>query len=204
MVDAIDKVFDLFPLMITITIIIIYVLIALMFRSAFIPLRLIITIAITLSWIYGLSVLVFEYDYFDALFPALYEVDALYWIVPIMAFSILIGLGLDYDIFLLSRISEFRDMGYTDIAAIHKGLYKTGSIISAAGVIMAISFSGLLLSKEMVLNQFGFILCVAVLVDTFIIRTVLVPAIMSIAEKWNWWPGKKPEPKYDETVILDQ
>ncbi|MHA1217534.1 MAG: MMPL family transporter [Candidatus Heimdallarchaeaceae archaeon] len=56
------------------------------------------------------------------------------------------------------------------------------------------AFSGLLFSREMVLNQFGFMLCIAVLIDTFIIRIILVPAIMNLASKWNWWPKKVPEP----------
>ncbi len=201
MVDAIDKVYELFPLMISITLIVVYILIGIMFKSVFIPLRLIFTIGITLSFIYGLGVLVFETSFLNNVFSPLMDVHAFYWLVPIMAFSILIGLGLDYDIFLLSRISEYRDKGYTDKASIHKGLYKTGNIISFAGIIMAIAFSGLLLSKEMVLNQFGFMLCIAVLVDTFIVRTILVPAIMSVAEKWNWWPSKKPEPTKDENYV---
>ena len=199
MIDVIDEVYRLFPLMIIITIIVVYILIAIMFKSVFIPLRLIFTIGITLSWIYGLGMLVFKTQLFKSFIPALQGVNAFYWLVPIMAFSILIGIGLDYDIFLLSRISEFRDMGFTEKASIHKGLYKTGNIISFAGIIMAIAFSGLMLSREMVLNQFGFMLCVAVLIDTFIIRTILVPAIMSLAEKWNWWPKKVPEPTKTDT-----
>lgn len=201
MIDAIDAVYKLFPLMIIITILVVYIIIALMFRSVFIPLRLILTIGLTLSWIYGLSILVFETATFHTIVPALQRVTALYWLVPIMSFTIIIGLGLDYDIFLLSRISEFRDKGFTEKASIHKGLYKTGNVISYAGIIMAIAFSGLMLSKEMVLNQFGFMLCIAVLIDTFIIRTILVPAIMSLAEKWNWWPKKVPEPTKTEMDI---
>ncbi|MHA1406429.1 MAG: MMPL family transporter [Candidatus Heimdallarchaeaceae archaeon] len=201
MVDAIDRVYELFPIMISITIIVVYILIAIMFKSAFIPLRLIITVGLTLSWIYGLTIMVFKTAFFARLFPVLDDVQTLYWLTPVMSFSILIGLALDYDIFLLSRISEFRNLGFTDEAAIHKGLFKTGNIISFAGIIMAIAFSGLLLGREMVLNQFGFMLCFAVLIDTFVIRTVLVPAIMVIAQKWNWWPSKKPEPTKDETVL---
>ncbi|MHA1828838.1 MAG: MMPL family transporter, partial [Candidatus Heimdallarchaeaceae archaeon] len=77
----------------------------------------------------------------------------------------------------------------------------TGGIISMAGVIMAISFSGLMFSNVWVLNEFGFILTIAVILDTFVIRTILVPAIMYIAQKWNWWPSKKPVPTKDETVF---
>jgi len=194
MIDAIDGVYDLFPVMMIVTVIVVYLIIALMFRSVFIPLRLILTIGLTLSWIYGLSILVFETTAFHFLFPVLQRISALYWLVPVMSFTIIIGLGLDYDVFLLSRISEFRNKGFTEKASIHKALYKTGNIISYAGIIMAIAFSGLLLSKLMVLNQFGFMLCIAVLIDTFIIRTILVPAIMALAEKWNWWPKKLPKP----------
>ena len=201
MIDAIEAVYKLFPIMIIITIVVIYVIIAIMFRSVFIPFRLIVTIGLTLSWIYGLSILVFETSAFNTIIPALQRVTALYWLVPIMAFTILIGLGLDYDIFLLSRISEYRDKGFTEKASIHKGLFKTGNVISYAGIIMAIAFSGLMLSKEMVLNQFGFMLCIAVLIDTFIIRTILVPAIMAVAAKWNWWPKKVPEPTRTEMDI---
>ena len=201
MIDAIDAVYRLFPLMIIVTIVVVYIVIALMFKSVFIPLRLILTIGLTLSWIYGLSILVFETTAFHTIVPVLQRVTALYWLVPIMAFTILIGLGLDYDVFLLSRISEFRDKGFTEKASIHKGLYKTGNVISYAGIIMAIAFSGLMLSKEMVLNQFGFMLCIAVLIDTFIIRTILVPAIMALAEKWNWWPKKVPESTKTEMDI---
>ncbi len=203
-VDSIDEVYALFPTMIIITILVIYVVIGLMFRSAFVPLRLLITIALTLSWIYGLSVLVFEENILDWLFPVLKDVDAMYWITPIMAFSILIGLGLDYDVFLLSRVSEYRRKGYYELSSLHKGVYRTGGIISAAGIIMATSFSGLLLSSETVLNEFGFMLSFAVLLDTFIIRPILVPAIMALAKKWNWWPYKMPEEHKDDMFIEDE
>jgi uncharacterized membrane protein YdfJ with MMPL/SSD domain len=79
-------------------------------------------------------------------------------------------LGLDYDVFLFSRVAEYRKMGYTDRAAILKGVYKTGGIITAAGIIMAIAFTGPTMSNQLVLNEFGFMLCVAVLVDTFVVR----------------------------------
>ena len=68
---------------------------------------------------------------------------------------------------------------------------------------MAIAFSGLMLSSLQIMVQAGFILTFAVLVDTFVIRTILVPAIMSIAEKWNWWPANVPKPTKDENYMDD-
>ena len=196
-VDSVDLVYKMFPLMIGIIVVIVYVLIALMFKSVFIPLRLIITIGLTLSWIYGLTALIFDVGIFDGVIHVLQDINHLYWATPVMSFSILIGLGLDYDIFLLSRVSEYRNNGYTERASVIKGLYRTGGIISMAGIIMAIAFSGMMFSSVMILNEFGFILALAVLIDTFIIRTILVPAIMSLASKWNWWPRKMKPPTKD-------
>jgi uncharacterized membrane protein YdfJ with MMPL/SSD domain len=124
--------------------------------------------------VYGLGVLVFEQG---LLFWK--KVEALYWLAPVMSFSILVGLGLDYDVFLFSRVVEYRRMGYTDRASILKGVYKTGGIITAAGIIMAIAFTGPTMSNQLVLNEFGFMLCVAVLVDTFVVRYVFSVHLLS-------------------------
>ena len=80
------------------------------------------------------------------------------WLVPVMSFSILVGLSLDYDVFLISRIVEYRELGVSDEGSILFGLYKTGRIITAAGIIMAIAFAGLLMSEEGTMNQLSFFL----------------------------------------------
>ena len=110
------------------------------------------------------------------------------------------GIGLDYDIFLISRIQEYRAKGYTETSSIVKGLVKTGSIITAAGMIMAIAFSGLLFTTSGVLYQMAFLLVLAVLLDTLVVRLFLVPAIMQIfadlgmgnffpaSYLWSWPP----------------
>ena len=84
-----------------------------------------------------------------------------------MAFSVLVGLALDYDIFLMARVVEFRKLGWSDRAAICLAVEKTGNIITAAGLIMSISFAGLLIPQTVVLNQYGFILFIGVAIDTF-------------------------------------
>jgi len=184
--DSVDQIYELFPFEIALTGAVVVLVVAVVFRSAFLPLRLALTLALPLTFVFGLAVLFFEGGW---VWPA---VSGLYWLTPVMSFSILVGLGLDYDIFLYSRIYEYRLEGYSDRAAIAHGVYKTGGIITAAGIIMAIAFAGLLASSEMALNQFGFMLCVAVLVDTFVVRTLVVPAMMQLAGSRNWWPGKVP------------
>jgi RND superfamily putative drug exporter len=133
------------------------------------------------------SVWVFQGGNFEWASSNLKSIHSLYWLVPVMSFSILVGLGLDYDIFLVSRIYEYRLLGFTSDSAVVKGIYRTGSIITGAGVIMAIAFAGLMLSSVSVLNEFGFMLCFAVLFDTFIIRTLLVPALLGLMGDFNWW-----------------
>jgi len=190
--DAVAEVHRLFPAQIAGTSAAVFVIVGVLFRSLFVPIRLLLTIALPITWIYGFSVMVFQDGYFNAFSSNLKEINALYWLIPVMCFSILVGLGLDYDIFLFSRVVEYRKLGYDDRAAITKGIYRTGGIITAAGIIMFISFSGLMISQEMALNQYGFMLAFAVLVDTFIVRTLLVPALMHLAGPVNWWPGYMP------------
>merc|ERR1719361_651764 len=161
------------------------------FKSGFVPFRLFITIIIPMLFVYGLAVMVYQHGLLSGLnAEAFADTDGLYWLIPVMTVTILIGLALDYDVFLFARIYEYRVMGGVPTQqAIVRGVFKTGSIITAAGIIMGIAFCGLLLSQITSLNQTGFIMVVAVLVDTFIIRTSLVPAVLSIAKEVNWWPG---------------
>jgi MMPL family len=100
-----------------------------------------------------------------------------------MSFSILVGLALDYNIFLISRIVEFRKKGWSDAASTCLAVGKTGSIITTAGLIMCVSFAGLLIPPTTVLNQYGFSLFIGVAIDTFVIRTLVVPALFSLFEK---------------------
>ena len=119
----------------------------------------------------------------------------IYWMIPVCCIPLIIGLTLDYDTFLVSRIFEFRHQGYTSEAAILKGLEESGPSITYAGIIMAVAFSALILSNEYVLNQFGTVLVVSSLVDTFFVRALFVPALMFLGgDKFIWWPGKPPVP----------
>lgn len=191
-VDAISKIWDLFPYVIGITVSIVLLLVGVIFKSFFVPLKLILTLVIPLAYTYGLSVWIFQMNKFDWLGHIFAETHSLYWLVPLMAFSILIGLSLDYDVFLLARVIEYRRLGFSNTASIRKGIYKTGSIITGAGIIMALAFAGLMLSSELALNSFGFMLSFSVLVDVFFIRTMLVPALLHLAGEVNWWPSRMP------------
>merc|ERR1712217_830334 len=117
-------------------------------------------------------------------------------VVP-MVTGVAIALGLDYDILLVSRIVEFRELAFTDRASVIRGSARASRVITAAGVIMVLAFSGLLFSNKLMLQQFGVLLITSVLLATFAVRTVLVPALMLMAQEWNWWPRRMPTACHD-------
>lgn len=182
-----------FPMQIGITFGIIFVFISAVFRSVYIPFRMLLTVSYTLGAAFGIGVLFFQYDWSHSFWPALHGVKAYTWIVPIFAFSLLCALALDYDVFLLTRLVEYKKAGFSHEAAMAKAVWKTGRVVSYAGIVMAISFGGLMFSEITMMNMFGLISTFAVLVDTFVIRTFLVPALMSLKPEWSWWPRRFPE-----------
>ena len=178
--DASTMVYESFPSMIGITLISVFLLIGYFFGSLVTPIRSVISIGITTSFVYGLLVLVYQLGLFQwtglTNFKATEEIP---WLAPIMSFSIMVGLGLDYDVFLISRILELRMAGYDNKRSIATGLQRTGGIITAAGLVMSVSFGGLFFSKSPVVYQWSFMLTTSVLMDTFIIRTCIVSVIMN-------------------------
>ncbi|MEM3341589.1 MAG: MMPL family transporter [Thermoplasmata archaeon] len=193
--DSLEQTYGLFPAMIVVVVVMIYIIIAVMYRSALVPLRLLLTIGLTLSFIYGAAVLFFEYHWGVFFLPEIEDVTGIYWLVPVLCFTLIVGLGLDYDLFIVSRIKEEVWKGKPLEAAIEDALHITGRIVTAAGAIMVISFGGLMLSTMLILVEVGFILAFAILMDTTVVRMLLVPAIMSVAKKWNWWPSYPPQVK---------
>lgn len=194
--DALDQIaatYAYFIWVISLTVGLVLIFVSISFRSIFVPLRAILTIALTICFVYGFADLTYEFGILNwTHFAGVQSIGALSWIVPLFSFSLMVGMTLDYEIFLLVRVREFRMEGWSTPDSIVLGLYKTGSIITAAGIIMSISFSGLLFSNMPVLNQLSFFLMVAVLFDTFVVRTMVVPAVAGLLRDLNWWPGKVP------------
>jgi uncharacterized membrane protein YdfJ with MMPL/SSD domain len=137
--DIIDKVYGVFPIAIGLISAVVFVLTGLAFRSLVVPFRAVLSIALTLAYVYGCAVWVYQTGVLDFLnVRSLSGEGALSWISPVMAFSVLVGLGLDYDIFLLTRIREFRMLGVCDPGKdennnVLMGLTLTGGVITAAG-----------------------------------------------------------------------
>jgi RND superfamily putative drug exporter len=193
LVDVSEVTYSYFPIMILTVLLLIAFLVGFMYKSVFVPIRLLATILLTISFNYGLAVLFFEGHWGAFLKPSINDLTGLFFMVPVMTFSILIGLGMDYDLFILGRIKEGVWNGKSTKEAIADALHHTGSVVTGAALIMVLAFGGLMLSSSMMLVELGFLLAIAVAIDATIVRILLVPAIMSLAEKTNWWPSKIPQ-----------
>lgn len=204
--DAVDYAYSYFFVMVVVTVGAILLFVGIAFLSVVVPLRSILTIGLTVLFVFGFASLVYVKGvlawttwYFFSL------QNAILWLPPIVSFSIVTGLCLDYDMFLLVRVQEFRRKGYSTLEAVPIALYKTGGVITSAGIIMSIAFSSLLFSPTPALNQLSFYLVFSVLYDTFVIRIFLVPALFSILPEWTWWPGslRKTFPPISKKVEFD-
>jgi uncharacterized membrane protein YdfJ with MMPL/SSD domain len=177
------------------TTVLVLIVVGVLYQSILIPIRGVVTILLTQMTAFGFLVLVYQNGVFDSTgWSCLESTGGVSFLLPALLYLIVLGLSLDYDVFLMERTVEFRDMGFGDRDAIELGLWGTGSVISAAGLIMAIAFSGNLLSSTAVMNVVGLLLVTAVLLDTFIVRPIVTPALMVVLGSANWYPRKVPPP----------
>ncbi len=159
----------------------IYLVLMIVLGSIISPLRSILTILLSISWTLACTIILFQY---------VLGVSVL-WMIPMILLVMCLGLGMDYDIFITTRIREEAQKGRETNDAIIHAMRNTGGVITACGVIMAGAFGTLLLSQGSLLREFGFALMFAILLDATIVRIYLVPAIVSLLGKWNWWaPGR--------------
>ncbi|MEE8373858.1 MAG: MMPL family transporter [Dehalococcoidia bacterium] len=163
-----------------------FVLLTVAFRSVVIPATSIIMNLLSVGAAYGLIVLVFQKGIGASIF-GFQQVDVIESWLPLFLFAILFGLSMDYHVFLLSRIRERFQQTGDNAEAVSFGLRSTGRLITGAALIMVAVFGGFALGDLVMLQQMGFGLAVAVFVDATIVRSVLVPAVMKILGRHNWY-----------------
>ncbi len=159
----------------------IMLVLGLLLRSIIAPLYLGATILLTYFATLGLSLLIFRY---------VFGHDGIGSTVPFYLFVFVNALGVDYSIYLMSRIREESERMPLRLATEH-ALERTGGVITSAGIILAGTFAALMTLPLRDLFQLGFAVAVGVLIDTFVTRSLLVPSIVELLGKWNWWPDRK-------------
>ena len=162
-----------------------FILLMIVFRSIVIPFTAIVMNLLSVGSAYGLLVLVFQKGYGAEFFG--FTQDVIQPWMPLMLFAILFGLSMDYQVFLLSRIQERYNQTKNNSEAVVHGVTTTAGLITGAAVIMVAVFAGFAAGRMVPLQQFGFGLAVAVLVDATIVRTVLVPSTMQLLGDRNWY-----------------
>jgi RND superfamily putative drug exporter len=185
-VDFVDSMTRYLPIVIGFVLALSFVLLTLVFRSLVIPVKAIVMNLLSVGAAYGLIVAVFQHG-IGADILGFQQVDTVVAWLPAFLFAVLFGLSMDYHVFLLSRIQErFLHTG-DNRGSVAYGLQSTGHIITGAAAIMMAVFAAFSLGEIVELQQMGFGLAVAVLVDATVIRSVLVPASMEMLGAWNWY-----------------
>jgi putative drug exporter of the RND superfamily len=137
----------------------------------------------------GVLVLVFQDGHGGRFLGVPGGTGSVFPLVPIVAFAIVFGLSMDYEVFLVARVLEARKCGFSEVDAIPEGMAKTAGLITSAAVIMIVVFAAFTFGDFLVVKMIGFTLSIAVLIDATIVRIVIGPALLRIAGDWNWWPG---------------
>lgn len=196
--DSVDAITARLPLVLSLIAVIMLALLFLLTGSVVVPLKALVLNILSLTAAFGAMVWIFQDGHLGALGTT--TSGTLVANVPVLLFCIAFGLSMDYEVFLVSRIREYwlhSDMTRSDGAvlatrvrndeSVALGIAHTGRVITAAALIMSISFAALIAANVSVLKLFGLGLALAVLVDATLVRMVLVPAFMHLMGGWNWW-----------------
>jgi uncharacterized membrane protein YdfJ with MMPL/SSD domain len=159
-------------------------------RSLVLPLKALLMNLLTLAATFGILVLVFQDGRLEGLLDYRGQ-NALELTQPIVLFAVAFGLATDYGIFLLTRIREAWDSGLSNRDAVAVGLERTGRIITAAALLFCVAVGSFATSGIIMVKEVGIGIAVAVLIDASIVRALLVPSLMAILGRWNWWPSSR-------------
>jgi RND superfamily putative drug exporter len=187
--DFDEAVIGSYPLTMGLVLGISVVALLLVFKAVVASLKAIVLNLLSVAAGYGVVVLVFQLGYGSELFGMTGPTAVVPVTVPLVIFCILFGLSMDYEIFLLSRIRSLYLSSGDNQGSIREALADTGSVITSAALIMVIVFGAFAFSRVFIVQMIGLGLAVAVLVDATVIRSVLGPALMQLAGRFNWWPA---------------
>jgi len=174
------------PIALAIVIVATLVILFLMTGSVILPIKSLIMNFLNLSAVFGLLVLIFQDGRLEG-FLDYSSPGAIEQTMPILLFAVAFGLSTDYAVFLLSRIKEARDHGASESESVAIGLERTGRIVTAAALLFAVAMGAFATSQIIFIKENGVGTALAVLIDASIIRALLVPSLMELLGKWNWW-----------------
>jgi RND superfamily putative drug exporter len=185
--DFVHAVYGNFGYVLLFVVLLTYILLARAFRSLVLPLKAVILNLVSLGAAYGIVVFIFQWGHGA---QAIWNVPATNSIIPwipLMIFAFLYGLSMDYEVFMLTRIREEYDTTGDTSRAISLGLSRTGKLVTSAALVLCLAFFVLSTSPGTDVKQFGIGLSAGVIFDATVIRALLVPSLMQLLNRWNWW-----------------
>jgi RND superfamily putative drug exporter len=185
--DFVKAVYSNFPYVLAFVVLLTFILLARAFRSLLLPLKAVILNLVSLAAAYGIIVFIFQQGHgSDAIWHVHATQSIIPWI-PLMIFAFLFGLSMDYEVFMMTRMREAYDETGDTPHAIALGLARTGKLVTSAALVLMFAFFVLSSSPGVDIKQFGIGLAAGIIFDATVIRTLLVPSLMRLMGRWNWW-----------------
>ncbi len=186
LMDSIDVMYSAFPIAIIFVVVTVYIALFVLFRSVLLPLKATIMNLMSIFASYGALVFIFQQGHFQGLLGFTTE-GVTEATIPILLFAIIFGLSMDYEIFLLSRIKEVYDSTGDNEQSVAQGMEITGPIITSGALILVLVAAAFATADIVIVKALGVGTAIAILLDATVVRAFLVPALMRIMDRWNWW-----------------
>ncbi|HEU5211924.1 MAG TPA: MMPL family transporter [Gaiellaceae bacterium] len=185
--DFVHAVYGNFPYVLLFVVLLTFLLLTRAFRSLFLSVKAVILNLISLAAAYGIIVIIFQNGHGSEAIWSVPATGAIISWIPLMIFAFLYGLSMDYEVFMLTRMREAYDETSHTNDAIRLGLARTGKLVTSASLVLGFSFFVLSTSPGTDIKQFGIGLAAGIIFDATVIRATLVPSIMTVMGRWNWW-----------------
>ncbi|MGB2875301.1 MAG: MMPL family transporter [Gaiellaceae bacterium] len=189
--DFVHAVYGNFPYVLGFVVLLTFVLLSRAFRSLVLALKAVILNLVSLGAAYGIIVFIFQQGHGSQAIWHVHATQSIIPWIPLMIFAFLYGLSMDYEVFMLTRMREAYDENPDTSSAISLGLARTGKLVTSAALVLMFAFFVLSSSPGLDIKQFGIGLAAGIIFDATVIRALLVPALMRLMGRWNWW---LPEP----------
>jgi putative drug exporter of the RND superfamily len=203
--DFVSAIYGSFPLMIALIAVLTFLLLARAFRSLLLPLKAVVLNVISVAAAWGVITLVWQEGHGSSLLWGIAATHSVTAWIPLMVFAFLFGLSMDYEVFILARMREEFDRSRSTDSAVVQGIGRTGRLVTSAALILFLAFVSMASGPETDVKVFATGLAAGILLDATVIRALLVPAVVSLLGRWNWWLPARParwlrvEPSMAET-----
>ena len=185
--DFVKAVYSNFPYVLGFVVLLTFILLARAFRSLVLPLKAVILNLVSLAAAFGIIVFIFQQGHGSDAIWGVHATQSIVPWIPLMIFAFLFGLSMDYEVFMLTRMREAYDETGDTNHAVALGLARTGKLVTSAALILMFAFFVLSSGPGVDIKQFGIGLAAGIIFDATVIRALLVPALMRLLGRWNWW-----------------